>query len=84
MQNGTNFTFITSLCDIDLLGEVAGIGDFDDVVEHSAIVDFDDTPVRVLSIAGLIKAKETAGRVKDQAGLEELYALRDALQNESE
>lgn len=84
LQNGTNFTFKTSLCDIDLLGEVAGIGDFDDVFDQSIIVDFDGTPVRVLSIAGLIKAKETAGRQKDKAGLEELYALRDALQDESE
>ncbi|MGQ0543124.1 MAG: hypothetical protein ACT4O9_14970 [Blastocatellia bacterium] len=83
LQNGTNFTFKTSLCDIDLLGEVAGIGSFDDVFEQSVVVDFDGTPVSVLSIAGLITAKETAGRTKDQAGLEELYALRDAMEDEN-
>ena len=78
LQNGTNFTFRTSLCDIDLLGEVAGIGDFEDVVKQSIFVDLDGIPVRILSIEGLIIAKETAGRVKDQAGLKELYALRDS------
>ncbi len=82
LQNGTNFTFKTSLCDIDLLGEVAGIGDFKDVLAQSVVVDLEGIPVRVLSIDGLIKAKETAGRPKDQAGLEELYALRDALSDE--
>jgi hypothetical protein len=84
LQNGTNFTFKTSLCDIDLLGEVAGIGDFNEVFRQSVIVDFDGTPVRVLSIDGLIKAKETAGRLKDQAGLKELYALRDAMMDEDD
>jgi predicted nucleotidyltransferase len=84
LQNGTNFTFKTSLCDIDLLGEVSGIGDFQSVLDRSEIVDFDGTPVRVLSVEGLIIAKETAGRSKDKAGLEELYALRDALRDEDE
>ena len=83
LQNGTNFTFKTSLCDIDLLGEVPGIGVYQDVLDQSNTIDLDGFSVQVLSINGLITAKETAGRPKDQAGLEELYALRDAL-DESE
>ena len=78
LQNGTNFTFKTSLCDIDLLGEVPGIGAYEEVLANSLTVDFEGVPVRVLSIDGLIKAKETAGREKDKAGLNELYALRDS------
>lgn len=78
LQNGTNFTFKTSLCDIDFLGEVPGIGDFEDALANSAVVDFEGVPVRILTIDGLIKAKETAGRQKDVAGLKELYALRDS------
>ena len=78
LQNGTNFTFSTSLCDIDLLGEVPGIGTYEKVLADSITVDFEGVPVQVLSIDGLIKAKETAGREKDKAGLNELYALRDS------
>ena len=78
LQNGTNFTFTTSLCDIDLLGEVPGIGAYEEALADSIIVDFEGVPVRVLSIDGLIRAKETAGREKDKAGLNELYALRDS------
>ncbi|MGH7785094.1 MAG: hypothetical protein ACREO5_14800, partial [Candidatus Binatia bacterium] len=62
IQNGTNFTFKTSLCDIDLLAEVSGIGSYDDVLRESVLVDLEGTQVRILSIEGLIKAKETAGR----------------------
>ncbi len=78
LQNGTNFNFKTSLCDIDLLREVPGIGTYEEVVADSVTVDFEGVPVRVLSIDGLIKAKETAGREKDKAGLNELYALCDS------
>jgi len=76
LQNGTNFTFKTTLCDIDLLAEVPGIGTYSDVLNNSEIADLEGEEVRILSIDGLIKAKITAGRLKDQAGLEELYALK--------
>lgn len=78
LQNGTNFTFSTTLCDIDFLGEVAGVGSYADVLENSVVFDMDGTEVRILSIEALIRAKETAGREKDAAGLQELYALKEA------
>ena len=82
LQNGTNFTFKTTLCDIDLLGEVAGVGTYEEVFNNSVVIDFDGLCVNVLSIDALIKAKETAGRPKDAAGLNELYALRESLSDE--
>ncbi|MEQ1765243.1 MAG: nucleotidyltransferase [Pyrinomonadaceae bacterium] len=82
LQNGTNFTFKTTLCDLDLLGEVPGVGTYEDALRNSIMIDFDGYPVRVLSIEALIIAKETAGRQKDIPGLNELYALRDSLSDE--
>lgn len=82
LQNGTNFTFKTTLCDLDLLAEVPGVGTYEDAFKNSVANDFDGYPVRVLSIDALIRAKETAGRKKDIAGLNELYALRDSLPDE--
>jgi predicted nucleotidyltransferase len=84
LLNGTNFTFRTTLGDIDLLGEVAGIGSYSDVLAESIAVDVEGFPLRILSIDGLIRAKETAGRVKDQLGLQELYALREAREDKDE
>lgn len=78
LQHGTNFTFKTTLCDIDLLGEVSGVGSYDEVFNESILIDLEGSLVSVLSVEGLIRAKEAAGRLKDEAGLKELYALRDS------
>jgi len=80
LQSATNFTFQTEIGDIDLLGEVAGIGDYDAVKAHSETKHFYDCDVDILSIEGLIKAKRAAGRAKDLLVLPELEALREVLE----
>jgi hypothetical protein len=82
LQHGTNFTFKTSMGDVDLLGEVKGIGIYDDLLEHSITVDLDGYPTKILSIPSLIVAKKAAGRPKDEAGLKVLYAIQESAQNE--
>jgi len=82
LQHGTNFTFATSMGDVDVLGEVKGIGNYDDLVKDSITVDLDGFPTHILSISGLIIAKEAAARPKDEAGLKVLYALRDSENDE--
>ena len=82
LQHGTNLTFVTSLGDIDLLGEVKGVGTYDDLLRVSITVDLEGFPTKILSIASLIVAKQAADRPKDQAGLTVLYALRDALDSQ--
>lgn len=77
-----NFTFRTSMGETDLLGEVKGIGNYDDLIKDSITVDLDGFPTRILSIPGLIVAKEAAARPKDEAGLKVLYALRESELNE--
>ena len=79
LQNGTNFTLETSLGDIDLLGEVAGVGLYTDVFNHSEILKLFDYEVRVLSLDSLIKAKKAAGRPKDLFILPQLEALQEVL-----
>lgn len=83
LQQGTDFTFTTSMGDVDLLGEVKGIGNYDDLLKHSISVDLDGFPTKILSIPALIIAKEAANRDKDQPGLKVLYALQDAERNEN-
>jgi len=77
LQHGTNFTFTTTLGDIDLLGEVKGVGIYDDLIKNSIKIDLEGFAVNVLSISGLIAAKEAAGRPKDEPGLKVLYALQE-------
>jgi hypothetical protein len=80
---GLNFTLTTDRGDLGLLGEIAGIGSYEQVVAQSAELEVYGLKVRVLSLDGLIAAKRTAGRVKDRLHvleLEELKKLRDANQ----
>ncbi len=84
LQNGTNFTLKTTIGDIDLLGEVAGVGDYEAVKKESSLTRLYDCEVRVLNLEGLIKAKRVAGRTKDLLVLPELEALREALSETDE
>jgi hypothetical protein len=81
IQAGLNFTLITDLGDIDLLGEVSGIGGYAEALAQSEERLIFDMAIRVLSLDGLIAAKKAAGRGKDRhhlLELEELKKMHDA------
>lgn len=82
LQNGTNFTLETEIGDIDLLGEVSGVGDFKAVERESVEMELFDVNVKVISLDDLIKAKRAAGRTKDLLVLPELEALREVAGDE--
>jgi predicted nucleotidyltransferase len=84
LRHGLNFTLVTDLGDLDLLGEVTGIGTFEPVRAASIIVKLFGVKCAVLSLDGLIVAKRAAGRLKDQLILPELEALREATQDATE
>jgi predicted nucleotidyltransferase len=77
LQGGTNFTLSTDLGDIDLLGEVAGVGGYEDALAASVVVPLYGIECRVLNLDALINSKRAAGRTKDQLALPELEALRE-------
>ncbi len=82
LQSGTNFTLETEIGDIDLLGEVKGVGSYAEVERESLVMSLFGFDVKVLSIAALIKAKRAAGRTKDLLVLPELEALQELLSEE--
>jgi cyclohexa-1,5-dienecarbonyl-CoA hydratase len=77
VTKGMNFTLITDLGDLDLIGEVAGLGQYSAVRDSSITLDLFGRSCRVLSLAGLIQAKRATGRGRDAAALPELEALRE-------
>lgn len=79
LQNGTNFTFDTSIGAIDLLGEVKGIGDYSDALARSVEYTIYGSVVRAFDLDALIVSKTAADRPKDHLVLPELMALREAL-----
>ena len=76
IQAGLNFTLTTDLGDVDVLGEVAGIGTYDQVLARSVEKDSYGLTIRVLSVDGLIAAKTAAGRLKDRNHILELIELK--------
>ncbi len=80
--NGTNFTLDTDLGDIDLLCEVAGVGNYSALKISSEKLKICGILVDVISINDLISAKKATGRTKDLLVLPELEALREALSDE--
>ena len=73
---GLNFTLKTDLGDIDLLGEVLGVGGYADAVQASTGMAVHGLEVRVLDLDGLARAKRAAGRVKDLLDLAEIAELK--------
>ena len=67
----------TDLGDIDFLGEVSGLGEFNSVKAASDLKNVGGVEVQALSLAGLIKSKTAAGRPGDVYLLPELKALEE-------
>ena len=61
-----NLYLKTDLGIIDCLGEVLGIGGFEDVLRHSVAVELPMGRCRVLDIDALIRAKEAMNRNHDK------------------
>ena len=72
-----NIYLRTDLGVIDCLGEVAGIGGYDAVLEASVPVALSFGQCRMLSLDALIRSKETLGREQDLAALRQLRAIRE-------
>lgn len=75
LRSGMNFTLSTDLGDLDILGEVSGLGGYAEVSSFSEEIEVYGMCCRVLTLEGLIKNKKAVGRTKDLMLLPELEAL---------
>ena len=81
LKRGLNFTFTTNIGDLDLLGEVRGVGHYEEVLAGSITVELFDYRFAVIDIGKLVIAKRAAGRPKDLIALPELEAIQEAQQD---
>ena len=77
LAHGLNFTLTTTFGEIDLLGEIAGGGDYDRLEPHAVAMQIFGLRVRVLGLAKLIEVKRAAGRPKDFEAIAELQVILD-------
>jgi hypothetical protein len=75
IRRGLNFTLTTKLGDIDLLGEVTGIGTYEAVEPHTIRLPVFGRDLLALDLPTLIRSKRAAGRPKDLEVIAELEAL---------
>ena len=72
----TNLTLITDHGPLDLLGEMAGVGGYRQILPEAKTFNLGTITCRVASLDTLIRSKEAANRPKDRAVLPELRALK--------
>jgi len=77
LRSGMNFTLATDVGDVDILGEVTGMGSYQQVEAFSEVMEIFGINCKVLTLEGLIKAKRALGRAKDLRILPELEALAE-------
>lgn len=75
IRRGLNFTLTTTIGDLDLLGEIAGGGSFDELAVASETIELEGFRCRLVSLPTLIALKRAAGRGKDREILAELETL---------
>jgi transcriptional regulator with XRE-family HTH domain len=71
LGNGANFTFETPFGHFDVLGELSGVRDYEELRREARIEGYEGLDVRVASIDHLIAMKRAANRVKDRLMIEE-------------
>ena len=75
IRRGLNFTLITSLGDIDVLGEIVGGGTYEELLPSTSEVDLFGFRCRCVTLQKLIQLKRAAGRPKDLEAIAELEAI---------
>jgi hypothetical protein len=79
-----NLYLNTDLGILDCLGEVSGIGNYEDVLKHSVSHRLSSGEVRILSLDALIASKSAAGREKDLDAVKLLQAIKERKDQQKE
>lgn len=75
LKAGLNFTLVTSIGNLDLLGEITGGGGYDELKPFSEEIDVQGIRCWCLGLERLIHVKRAAGRPRDLEAVAELELL---------
>lgn len=76
LASGLNFTLTTDLGDLDILGEIPGVGGYAPVAAGASAMEIGGQRVLVMSLDMLERSKRAAGRAKDLLDLAEIAEIR--------
>ena len=74
-----NLYLQTDLGRLDCLGEVKGVGSYEDALAHSVLFKLSYGEFRILDVDTLIAAKEAVGRERDLAAVKQLRGIKEKL-----
>lgn len=77
IRSGLNFTLSTSLGALDLMGEVAGGGLYENLVRDCETIHVFGVDCLCVNLDALIRLKRAAGRRKDLEAIAELEIIRE-------
>ena len=77
LKKGLNFTLITTLGALDLLGEIVGGGGYEELKPETIKIEVAGAECMCLSLQRLIEVKRAAGRPKDLEAIAELEQILD-------
>ena len=77
IDNGLNFTLVTDLGDLDLLGDVPGGGQYENLLPHAQSLTLFGVDILCVTLEKLIYLKRAAGRPKDVEAIAEPELLLD-------
>ena len=75
ISQGMNFTLLTDFGDLDLLGQLAGVGGFDEMITKAKETEVNGMRIKLASLEDIIASKRAAGRDKDKFALPELEGV---------
>lgn len=76
-----NLYLRTDFGPLDCLGEVLGVGNFDEVLAHSIELKLPFGPCRILDLESLIRAKEAMNRDHDRVSVRQLREIQNRRKN---
>jgi predicted nucleotidyltransferase len=78
-----NFKLTTVLGDIDLLGEIAGGGSYENLIDDTVELQLFGIRCRCVTLRRLIRLKRAAGRPRDLDAIAELEVILEESENQS-
>jgi predicted nucleotidyltransferase len=80
LTNLKNLYLHTDLGQLDILGDIPEVGDYDAICDRTVEIDLAGVKCRVLDIPTLIEAKRRAGRPKDHQAVTELRHILERIE----
>jgi hypothetical protein len=81
LEGFKNLYLVTDFGQLDILSEIAGVGEHSEVELHTIQVDLEGMPCYVLDLNTLIAAKKAMNSPKDRQAVIEMEAIRERLRS---